>query len=89
MVPPRSAVTGSAGDPSPDVLARAVVETVRQPLVVRTTPSLDEDISRSYDLGVNSFIRKPVTFEGLVEAVRGLGRYWFEMVEVPPEVREP
>ena len=55
------------------------------PVVVLTTSGVDEDISRSYDLGVNSFIRKPVTFEGLVEAIRGLGRYWFELVELPGE----
>lgn len=53
------------------------------PVVVLTTSGADEDISRSYDLGVNSFIRKPVTFDGLVHAVRELGRYWFEMVELP------
>lgn len=55
------------------------------PVVVLTTSGVDEDISRSYELGVNSFIRKPVTFVGLVEAVKGLGRYWFEMVVLPPE----
>ena len=55
------------------------------PVVVLTTSGVDEDISRSYDLGVNSFIRKPVTFEGLVEAIRGLGKYWFELVELPGE----
>ena len=60
----------------------------RIPIVVLTTSGADEDISRSYDLGVNSFIRKPVTFDGLVEAVRGLGRYWFEMVELPVDERE-
>lgn len=59
----------------------------RIPVVVLTTSGVDEDISRSYDLGVNSFIRKPVTFEGLVEAVREIGRYWFQMVELPPEER--
>ena len=59
------------------------------PVVVLTTSGADEDISRSYDLGVNSFIRKPVTFDGLVEAVRGLGRYWFEMVELPRGSEEP
>lgn len=53
------------------------------PVVVLTTSRADEDISRSYALGVNSFIRKPVTFDGLVEAIRGLGRYWFEIVELP------
>lgn len=60
----------------------------RIPIVVLTTSGADEDISRSYDLGVNSFIRKPVTFDGLVEAVRGLGRYWFEMVELPIDERD-
>lgn len=53
------------------------------PVVVLTTSGADEDITRSYDLGVNSFIRKPVTFEGLVDAIRHLGRYWFEVVELP------
>ena len=55
------------------------------PIVVLTTSGVDEDIARSYELGVNSFIRKPVTFDGLVEAVVGLGRYWFQLVELPPE----
>lgn len=59
----------------PDLRAIAVV--------VLTTSKADEDISRSYELGVNSFIRKPVTFEGLVQALRGIGRYWFEIVELP------
>lgn len=53
------------------------------PVVVLTTSGSDEDITRSYELGVNSFIRKPVTFVGLVEAVTALGHYWFEMVELP------
>lgn len=54
------------------------------PIVVLTTSGVDEDIARSYELGVNSFIRKPVTFNGLVEAIRELGRYWFQLVELPP-----
>jgi CheY-like chemotaxis protein len=54
------------------------------PIVVLTTSSLDEDIIRSYQLGVNSFITKPVTFSGLVEAMNVLGRYWLEIVELPP-----
>lgn len=53
------------------------------PVVVLTTSRAEEDIVRSYQLGVNSFISKPVTFQGLVEAVRILGRYWFELVELP------
>lgn len=58
------------------------------PIVVMTTSGADEDITRSYELGVNSFIRKPVTFEGLVEAMRQIGQYWFQIVELPHE-REP
>jgi len=54
------------------------------PIVVLTTSKAEEDIYRTYDLGVNSFITKPVTFDGLVSVMRGLGRYWFEIVELPP-----
>ena len=54
------------------------------PVVVLSTSHLDEDIARSYQLGVNSFITKPVTFTGLVEAMNVLGRYWLEIVELPP-----
>ncbi len=53
------------------------------PIVVLTTSKAEEDMLRSYELGVNSFIKKPVTFGGLVEAVRVLGRYWFEIVDIP------
>jgi CheY-like chemotaxis protein len=60
-------------------------ETLRDiPVVVLSTSRLDEDIARSYQLGVNSFITKPVTFSGLVEAMNVLGRYWLEIVELPP-----
>ncbi|NGO39502.1 response regulator [Limisphaera ngatamarikiensis] len=57
----------------------------RIPIVVLTTSKAEEDILRSYDLGVNSYVTKPVTFSSLVELVRVLGRYWFEVVELPPE----
>jgi two-component system, response regulator len=56
------------------------------PVVVLTTSRAEEDIIRSYDLGVNSFIIKPVSFAGLVEAVRVFGRYWFELVKLPPQL---
>lgn len=55
------------------------------PIIVLTTSKAEEDLFRSYDLGVNSFITKPVTFEGLVEVMRTIGRYWIEIVELPPE----
>jgi CheY-like chemotaxis protein len=54
------------------------------PIVVLSTSRFDEDIIRSYELGVNSFITKPVTFSGLVAAMNILGRYWLEIVELPP-----
>ncbi|MEX2182302.1 MAG: response regulator [Gemmatimonadaceae bacterium] len=54
------------------------------PVVILTTSRADQDILRSYELGVNSFISKPVTFTGLVEAMNVLGRYWLEIVELPP-----
>ncbi len=53
------------------------------PIIVLSTSKAEEDVLRSYELGVNSFIRKPVTFAGLVDAVRVLGRYWFEIVDLP------
>jgi len=53
------------------------------PIVVLTSSKAEEDVYRSYDLGVNSFITKPVTFEGLVEVMKALKRYWLEIVELP------
>jgi CheY-like chemotaxis protein len=53
------------------------------PVVVLTTSKTEEDILRTYDLGANSFITKPVTFDRLVEIVRTLDRYWFNIVELP------
>ncbi len=57
----------------------------RIPIVVMTTSKLEEDILRTYDLGANSFITKPVKFEGLVQIMREIGRYWIEIVELPGE----
>lgn len=64
---------------------RADPELKELPVVILTTSGADEDVVRGYQLGVNSYIRKPVTFEGLVQAMSGLGRYWFEIVELPPD----
>lgn len=55
------------------------------PVVVLTTSRAEEDIFRSYDLGASSFITKPVSFDGLVQVARTLGRYWFELVALPVE----
>lgn len=54
------------------------------PVCVLTTSKADEDIYKSYDLGVNSYIVKPVTFEALVDILQTLEKYWFEIVELPP-----
>ena len=53
------------------------------PVIVLTTSRAEEDVFRTYDLGVSSFITKPVTFEGLIEAMRVLSEYWFEIVQLP------
>lgn len=61
--------------------------TLRQiPVVVLTTSKAEEDIIRTYNFGVNSFITKPVAFEALVQIMKDLGRYWFEIVELPEPV---
>lgn len=57
----------------------------RIPIVILTTSKSEEDILRTYDLGASSFITKPVTFEGLVEVVKTLGKYWFDLVELPSD----
>lgn len=53
------------------------------PVVIFTTSKAEEDVYKSYQLGVNSFITKPVTFENLINVVQTLGKYWFEIVELP------
>jgi CheY-like chemotaxis protein len=53
------------------------------PVVVLTTSRAEEDVVRSYDLGANSFISKPVTFVGLVDVMRELGKYWVAIVALP------
>lgn len=53
------------------------------PVVILTTSTSERDVVQSYELGASSYIAKPVTFESLVEVVSALGRYWFEIVELP------
>jgi two-component system response regulator len=57
-------------------------------VVVMTTSQAEEDIIRTYDLSAASFISKPVTFEGLVDVIKTLGKYWLEIVELPPNGAE-
>jgi CheY-like chemotaxis protein len=53
------------------------------PVTIFTTSKAEEDVVRSYNLGVNCFITKPVTYAGLVEVVKQLNSFWLELVELP------
>ncbi len=55
------------------------------PIVILTTSKQEEDMIKGYDLGAASYITKPVTFDGLVDLMRTLGKYWVEFVELPTE----
>lgn len=66
-----------------EIKADAVMRKI--PIVVLTSSEEEKDIVRSYDLGVSGFVSKPVTFSGLVEVLTGVGRYWLQIVELPPE----
>ena len=68
-------------------LARLKADPVlrRIPVVVLTTSAGENDIRRTYDLGVNSFISKPVTFEDHISLVRALSDYWINIVQLPSQ----
>ena len=55
----------------------------RIPVVVLTTSNADTDIAKTYDLGANSFISKPMAFDSLVAVIRSLSQYWFQTVQLP------
>lgn len=63
---------------------RASQQTRRIPVVILTSSQEDQDIAASYDLGVNSYIRKPVDFNQFVNAVKNLELYWLVLNEPPP-----
>jgi CheY-like chemotaxis protein len=58
----------------------------RIPVVILTTSKAECDVYRSYDLGANTYISKPVTFDSMVDVMKTLGKYWFTLVELPPEI---
>ncbi len=64
---------------------KADAELRKIPIVVLTTSKTEEDVLRTYNLGVNSFITKPVTFEGLVNVMKVLAEYWFKIVRLPAD----
>lgn len=53
------------------------------PVIIMTSSSNDEDVYTSYKMGANSFITKPVSFDGLVRVMDTLIRYWFDLVQLP------
>lgn len=57
------------------------------PVIVLTTSKMDEDILKTYDLGVSSFITKPVSFDGLVNVMKGISKYWFGIVKLPQNIQ--
>jgi len=65
---------------------RSDERTKRIPVVILTTSKEEQDVAQSYDLGANSYIRKPVDFKQFVESVERLGLYWLVMNEPPPPI---
>lgn len=63
---------------------RADARTRRVPVVVLTSSNEDSDVATTYDLGANSFVRKPVDFTQFLEVARQLGVYWLTTNESPP-----
>lgn len=79
----------------PRVDGKQVLEILRQtpaldpiPVIVLTTSSEEVDVVRSYDLGCNSFLQKPVEVDAFIDALRTLRRYWLELVTLPPHHEE-
>ena len=70
-----------------EVLRRIRTETLtrRMPVVILTSSKEEQDLAASYDLGVNSYIRKPVDFEQFAQAIQTLGLYWLVLNEEPPK----
>jgi two-component system response regulator len=67
---------------------RGDARTRRLPVVILTSSNQERDVAAGYDLGVNSYIRKPVDFKQFATAIEHLGLYWLDLNETPPKVKE-
>lgn len=67
---------------------RGDARTRRLPVVILTSSKEEQDMAAGYDLGVNSYIRKPVDFNQFAAALEQLGLYWLVINEAPPKVKE-
>ncbi len=70
---------------------REVLEVIKKdvnlrqiPVVVFTNSKAEEDIKHSYDLGVNGYVTKPVSYIGLLNAINAIGTYWLQIASLPP-----
>jgi two-component system, response regulator len=67
---------------------RGDARTRRLPVVILTTSREEQDLAQGYDLGANSYVRKPVDFKEFAAAIESLGFYWLALNETPPYVKE-
>jgi two-component system response regulator len=76
----------------PGMDGRKTLEVIKQddtlkqiPVIILTTSSDERDIQSCYQTGANTYVQKPVSFDGLIEAIRRLKAYWFEIALLPKE----
>ncbi len=55
------------------------------PILIMTTSRADEDVQKTYGLGANSYITKPVTFQGMLDVIGAMKEYWFQTVRLPAD----
>jgi CheY-like chemotaxis protein len=79
----------------PKMDGRAALEEIKSspelrriPVVILTSSKADEDVLQAYNLGVNAYIAKPVTFDRLVDVIETLDKYWFQIVELPDKAKD-
>lgn len=66
-------------------LIKENVQLKRIPVVILTTSSDERDVEACYQMGANTYVQKPVSFEGLIDAIKRLKEYWFEIALLPKD----